>query len=453
MFVYKRWQPLYQDIKVKLPQVEFVQGLPTNIDNDDFFNTNTRNMIILDDQMTATSANSKVSDLFTEGSHHRNLSVVNLTQNLFPPGKHSTTQRRNTDYFVLFKSPMGQDQVRILGKFMYPGRLQEFLSVYQSATHAMYGYLVIDATQGTAESKRLKTDIFSHDKSLKRPLPSAAAYCVEDKYHEPSRDWSKKTDEKQQISVTDSPPINNETVHTTAHSVVGSQPNNIMAISCDECGILFETLHDLQRHIRNSCPEDGPPCKRTKFNAVEILDPNPETVVSKPNTEHEVAVFQQMYDEAADLNHDEERHKIRKYMGEGMSRSDAEDKAETKMKLINMRTMINNYIDIIHNVMNLSKGLVHNEIMLRIKALTEKGFSDKEAVHLAVKEFEGQIEGLLRSHDDDESDKDSVYSDDSATTDITDSQESSESGADDDVDDVDDDDDDGDTESDAESSD
>ena len=55
-----------------------------------------------------------VADLFTEGSHYRNLSVINVTQNIFPSDKHAVSQRRNTQYMAIFKSPMGQDQIRTL---------------------------------------------------------------------------------------------------------------------------------------------------------------------------------------------------------------------------------------------------------------------------------------------------------------------------------------------------
>lgn len=28
-------------------------------------------------------------------------------------------------------------------------------------------------------------------------------------------------------------------------------------ISCDDCGIVFENLHDLQKHIKTCCPEQN----------------------------------------------------------------------------------------------------------------------------------------------------------------------------------------------------
>ena len=86
-----------------------------------------------------------VADLYTEGSHHINLSVITLAQSHFHPGKNAVTQRRNTQYMIVFKSPMSQDQIRTLGSFMFPGRLDEFLQLYVTAIDKPYGYVVIDA--------------------------------------------------------------------------------------------------------------------------------------------------------------------------------------------------------------------------------------------------------------------------------------------------------------------
>ena len=83
-------------------------------------------MLIIDDMISLASQDPKIADLFTEGSHHRNLTVINLTQNIFPPGRNAVTQRRNTHYMVIFKSPMGPDQIRSLAGFMFPGKVCQF---------------------------------------------------------------------------------------------------------------------------------------------------------------------------------------------------------------------------------------------------------------------------------------------------------------------------------------
>ena len=55
-------------------------------------------LIVLDDLMSQCSNDSRVADLFTRGSHHRGISVMYLTQNLFPPGKLSRAISLNCHY-------------------------------------------------------------------------------------------------------------------------------------------------------------------------------------------------------------------------------------------------------------------------------------------------------------------------------------------------------------------
>jgi hypothetical protein len=95
VWLYKRWQPLYDEIsRTVIPQVEFVRGIPYDLDGNHYFDPRIRNVIVLDDLMSTTAKDPRINDLFTEGSYHRNLSVVTLNQNLFF-GK-DLTQRRNS---------------------------------------------------------------------------------------------------------------------------------------------------------------------------------------------------------------------------------------------------------------------------------------------------------------------------------------------------------------------
>ena len=105
IYFYKRWQPLYDEIMKHVPHIEFTQGIPYNIKDDDYFDTKFPTLFILDDQMRDSANSSDICELFTEGSHHRNLSVICLVQNMFYQGKESRTMSLNTQYLVLFKSP------------------------------------------------------------------------------------------------------------------------------------------------------------------------------------------------------------------------------------------------------------------------------------------------------------------------------------------------------------
>ena len=86
------------------PPVEFVQGIPTDLDEDDYFDSKVNNLLILDDMMSVSAKDTRITELFTEGSHHRSLSVISINQNMF--ASKDPTQRRNCHYLVLYNNPI-----------------------------------------------------------------------------------------------------------------------------------------------------------------------------------------------------------------------------------------------------------------------------------------------------------------------------------------------------------
>jgi hypothetical protein len=95
VYCYGEFQPSFAEF----PQVEFHEGLPDVSRFDGKF----RILLIIDDLMN--EANQNVCNLFTKLSHHRNVSVVFITQNLFHRNRHIRTMNLNTHYLVLFKNP------------------------------------------------------------------------------------------------------------------------------------------------------------------------------------------------------------------------------------------------------------------------------------------------------------------------------------------------------------
>ena len=67
-------------MKNTIPNIELIQGVPQDLDDDKFFDVTKNNVVLLDDLLSTTANDPKIADLYTEGSHHRNFSVINLTQ-------------------------------------------------------------------------------------------------------------------------------------------------------------------------------------------------------------------------------------------------------------------------------------------------------------------------------------------------------------------------------------
>ena len=68
---------------VAMPHVEFVKVIPTALKQDSYFDMNKRKLIVSDYLMIDASKDKRFVKLFVCGSHHRNLSVIYIVQNLF----------------------------------------------------------------------------------------------------------------------------------------------------------------------------------------------------------------------------------------------------------------------------------------------------------------------------------------------------------------------------------
>jgi len=88
-----------------LKSVKFVKGVP------DFeIPENVPTLIVLDDLMDSAYS-TKVSHLFTKGSHHHNISLVLIAQNLFHQGPSSHDISLNNKYIVVFKNHRDKTQI------------------------------------------------------------------------------------------------------------------------------------------------------------------------------------------------------------------------------------------------------------------------------------------------------------------------------------------------------
>ena len=128
IWCYGQWQPSYFDMMKTMPGIEFNQGIPEDIDEPDYLDVSQRKLIVLDDLMAQSGKDKRIADLFTKGSHHRNLSVIYIVQNVFHQGKEMRNISLNAHYIVLFKSPRDRQQISILARQDNPGRVQEFMN-------------------------------------------------------------------------------------------------------------------------------------------------------------------------------------------------------------------------------------------------------------------------------------------------------------------------------------
>jgi len=172
IWVYSEWQDAYERIQNKLAEskptkrVEFVKDY-----NDDLYDSldrTVRNLVVLDDQMVNRDmhrggSGTGLAKFFTQGSHHRNLTVIYIVQNLFHQARDMRTVSLNSQYLVVFKNPRDMLQIQNLGMQMYPDNTKFLVQAYKDATKPAHGYLVIDYRPETPEDFRIRTNIFDKE--------------------------------------------------------------------------------------------------------------------------------------------------------------------------------------------------------------------------------------------------------------------------------------------------
>lgn len=118
-------------------------------------------ILILDDLLSSVDA--AVVELFIRGSHHYNLSVMFVVQNLFSKNKGVRDISLNSHVIVLFSNPRDKQQIQTLARQISPENPRFISDAYSDATKKPYGYLVLDLHQLTPEEYRFRTNIFLNE--------------------------------------------------------------------------------------------------------------------------------------------------------------------------------------------------------------------------------------------------------------------------------------------------
>ena len=158
-------QPLYRELKEGIESLQFVEGVPTSLDDlkQHIYNypKSVPKLFVFDDMMNDIS--SFISEIFTVISHHFNSSVIFLTQSLFYGKKEFRTMSLNAHYLILCKSPRDSSQIIPLARQIRPHDSKLIVSVYKDATKNPYSYLLFDFHQNQQDSVRLRSNIFPSD--------------------------------------------------------------------------------------------------------------------------------------------------------------------------------------------------------------------------------------------------------------------------------------------------
>ena len=409
IWCYKRWQPMFDEMKQTIRNILFVQGIPEDLNDDSFIDSRFPSLIIFDDLMNDATNSQNVCELFVEGSHHRNLSVACLVQNAFYKAKGSRTMSINSQYLVLFKNPRDQTGPAVFARQMYPQNTKMFMKKYSEATKSAYGYLFIDLKQNTSDDQRLKSNIFDglyesvnvRETPLKGLLPvSMVGGGMNEEYKR-------------------------ESSGEAAHSDKNAQGVNMdkQNPSCIDCGTLFSTEFDVQRHIKRGCPmqDDEPSAKRMKFN--EDNEDDNQSVTSNDTEVESIwddmddSAFNPLINDVYEQLNDDYQIKINEIMeNQGVNEEDAKEEANELFLPRERRLLIKDYKQLLLRLYALKQSPLHRQITGEISNLMDKkSYSYEKAILVVLRKNTYVFDEHLSQDSDGKSENDSDDDDTEST--------------------------------------
>lgn len=96
IWCYGIYQPAHDQMQRSIPEITFVEGVPSDLET--LTNPSIRNLAVIDDLMQELGNDQRIANLFTKGSHHRNLSIIFILQNIFHRGKELRDMSLNCHY-------------------------------------------------------------------------------------------------------------------------------------------------------------------------------------------------------------------------------------------------------------------------------------------------------------------------------------------------------------------
>lgn len=138
--------------------IKFHQGLPESFNN--LIDPGKRGLAIFDDLMSECGNNKLITEFFTKRTHHENVSIIFISQNLFHEGRERRNFTKNATYLCIFNSPLDQTIAYNMGRKLMPKNLKAFVNLFTHAVGRPYGYLFIDGHQESPRNAMFRTQMF-----------------------------------------------------------------------------------------------------------------------------------------------------------------------------------------------------------------------------------------------------------------------------------------------------
>lgn len=129
---------VHQEFMNHHPEITFIQGLDF-----DKVDTSEPSMLVIDDLLTET--NKEVGNAFIRGSHHLQISLFYITQNLFPNCNTFRLMSANAHYIILYNNQRNFRQVHTLARQIFVDRrdLARIFNAYKAACNRPRDFILL----------------------------------------------------------------------------------------------------------------------------------------------------------------------------------------------------------------------------------------------------------------------------------------------------------------------
>jgi len=167
VWCYGQYQNGYKNI-IPNSNVSYREGL---ISEDELISLKPQ-LLVIDDLQSELCSSREMADLFMKKSHHLNISVILILQNIFAQGSQMRNISLNAHYQCAFKNNRDSEQLLRFGRQACPRQLPFFNDMLKDIFSTKFGYLFCDFHPTTPEQIKFRTEILP--KSI--PLPTPVIY-------------------------------------------------------------------------------------------------------------------------------------------------------------------------------------------------------------------------------------------------------------------------------------
>ena len=148
--------------------VQYFQGLPEKEAIQEM-DAEVPRLIVIDDQEDSVDSSKIIKELFTVYSHHLNITVVFIVQNIYLKAKFMKSVTDQAQYLIHTKAAKGSQQLRSLGGQIFGKNGSRFVN--WAMNHAFendspYAYLLFDMHNLSKNWQRLRANVFPGECNL-----------------------------------------------------------------------------------------------------------------------------------------------------------------------------------------------------------------------------------------------------------------------------------------------